>query len=313
MVLFSIENPSSTRINLLLERNAFFECHELTFEAIFLMQFIKSVYGIRQIEDEDFNTYIDAITPAGAAYSNIDDMMKYIYEQLNNTDPEQMARREEIILNSEASDPDSDLYVWYGLGTEKDDIYYYKKYIRYSHDGGMSGAYSRMVYYPDLKLGISILANNSFYTTYYLATLIEYKTGLQAVHPQQDYSLYVTLTDDEWTMLKTYDDIPSTEYIMEPTNEQVNFIVGTYTSSTLGDALIRFEDNHLIFEYKDIWEAEIHYYADDPHYICFTSNPSRCEGLCAYTQADASGEKAKFFVYPYDDIGFYHVFTKTDA
>ena len=258
--------------------------------------------GLTEIPKDDFYYTALSVAPAGAVMSNIDDMMKYTLEHINTTDPQVLERLKPIILDSEASGE-----VYYGMGLNISEVGIGDKTItEYEHGGGSTGCFSDFAFYPHEKMGIAIFINTDMMAPYYAMNFIMNKFFFQALHPANDYTNRISLTDDQWNSLRD-DDMDVSMYVLHPSETLINQIVGSYTSGTLGDVIIRAEGDRLFYEAVGLWESEIHYYAASTQYFCLTTNPS-VSGLCA--KIKRSGGKVTGFQFDYGAYGFDHSFTK---
>ena len=259
---------------------------------------------LREISTPDMamDDYIDAIAPAGAIYSSLDDMMKYITAELESTDPENLKRRTGIIKETESG------IGMYGLGLIIEDYNYGRAVRVYGHDGGMDGGHTTMLFAPKEKVGIMTMANNSLAGVGYLQTYFAYKVFFQAVDPGTDNSKYYTMTDEEIRECHEYD--LNNDYILNPEQSLIDGIVGKYHSDDMGhDVTIVYENGNLYYDDPQLFKARINFYKGSTKYFCFTSHYSATEGLCAKVTRD-SNNKVQSFIFDYADMSFVYTFKR---
>ncbi len=209
----------------------------------------------RPISLETEKAFIKPIAPAGGAWSTVLDMGRYLITELNegiSPDGDRVVSAEnlsqtwepQVAITADAS---------YGLGWIVDD---YKGLPMLHHGGNTLGFTSDLAFFPSADIGVSILTNqrgslaNEMVRMRLLELMyeqeFEYDTLVQAYLGQ----LSEQVEEIKSTMQESID-----HQVIEP-------YLGTYVNDVLGDVVIEWQDDRLIFDAGE-FAAEIRSFEEE--------------------------------------------------
>jgi CubicO group peptidase (beta-lactamase class C family) len=189
----------------------------------------------------DIERFVVPLAPAGAVWSNTEDMTKYIITQLNKgvaPDGKRVVSAEnlthtwkpQVKINALAS---------YGLGWIVVD---YKGQTMISHGGNTTGFTSELAFMPESNLGVTILTNARAANDFADAVrngLFETAFGLEPQAAKNAKFAHETSLEQTKKMRERLQDI-------DP--KAVKGFVGTYQSDELGEVTVSLKDGKLIVD-----------------------------------------------------------------
>lgn len=185
---------------------------------------------------------IESVGPAGALWSNLRDLGKYVQMELRGgvADRDRRFLEEEALLVRREAGVAAGNDVTYGLGLFRYDLH---GIIAFGHGGNTLGFTSDVVFIPSLDLAIVTLANaanaNGF-TESVRALVLEMALGVE-LNPLDAAAGRRRFRDQALTAAR--------EGLRPPTSAEAASMVGTYRSTDLGEITIRVgEDGELILD-----------------------------------------------------------------
>jgi CubicO group peptidase (beta-lactamase class C family) len=184
---------------------------------------------------------VTPVAPAGAPWSNVLDMGRYLITELNQgvaPDGTRVVSAENLAVTWEPQVPVS-ANSSYGLGWFIDE---YKGQPMIQHGGNTLGFTSDLAFLPEADLGISILTNGQY--TDYFTEAVRYRL-LELVFDQpQEVDAQAAFAYQ--AMRQSFTEPISDTVAVDP--GVVEPYVGRYTNAALGDVDVRLEGDQLIFD-----------------------------------------------------------------
>ena len=228
--------------------------------------YYSSLSGYKAISPE-IEGIFTPISPAGALWSNADDMAKYLIMLLNggiSSDGRQIVSTENLTYLWEPRVP-IDTEFSYGLGWNVED---YDGLTVIHHPGGTVGFASELVIIPELDIGFALLTNRLDQITPIgrMATyrLLEMLTGGEQVYDQE---IRQAARDIRWQVFSLS---LITGKKVDP--DEIAPYLGAYNNDVLGEVgLVLHEDNSLWVDFGE-YESEIRpLRLEENQYIFFES------------------------------------------
>jgi CubicO group peptidase (beta-lactamase class C family) len=203
--------------------------------------YYSSLYGYKAILPQVEGVFTP-IAPAGALWSNVDDLEKYLLMLLNDgvaPDDQRVVSHDnleylwtpQIAINSQDS---------YGLGWEVDN---YHGLTVIHHPGGTVGFASELVIIPELDIGFTMLINrlDLVHPIGRMATyrLLEMLTGNEQIYDQEMRDRAGELEKQISALLLV------TRKTMDP--ERIAPFLGSYHNDALGDIKLDLHDDHTLW------------------------------------------------------------------
>jgi CubicO group peptidase (beta-lactamase class C family) len=212
------------------------------------------------------------IGPAGAAWSNVDDMARYLITEINrgvSPDGKQVVTAENL---EETWQPQVSISadVSYGLGWMVDS---YKGLKVIAHDGLTFGFTTDLAFLPDVDLGIVVLTNGRLTSLFnqavrfrLLELLFEQEPEFQATLDYALKSIDEQLAEADKKLVNSID------------AEAVKPYVDTFSNAALGDITISFDDDKLTLDVGE-FTSELRGYTNDQGEIVYVSYDPPVAGL----------------------------------
>jgi CubicO group peptidase (beta-lactamase class C family) len=184
----------------------------------------------------DVERILTPMAPAGALWSNVEDMAQYLITELNTgtaSDGTQVVSAENLAVTWEPQVAVS-ASTSYGLGWLIDD---YKGVRLISHDGNTLGFSSELAFIPDIGVGISVLSNQQASPA---NTAVAYR--LFELIYQQDFE-YDEALNAQLEVIQAQ--FAGVEYVA-PDEDNVQDYLGRYHNDALGEVFVSFEDGRLM-------------------------------------------------------------------
>jgi CubicO group peptidase (beta-lactamase class C family) len=232
-------------------RSSTFSVDEAVASGDYATPYYSSISGYVEIPP-DLENIFRPISPAGALWSNADDMAKYLIMLLNggiSADGRAIVSAENLAYLWEPRVA-VDAQISYGLGWHAED---YHGLTVYHHPGGTVGFASEMMVIPELDIGFALMANGldqvkplGLLTRY---RLLEMLTGREQVYDQEIREIDRDIRMQVFTLSLI------TRKKVDP--DVVDPFLGTYHNDVLGEVeLVLHQDNTLWIDFGE-YESRI--------------------------------------------------------
>ena len=191
------------------------------------------------IDDE---SWITAVRPAGAAWSNVRDMSRYMITELNkgiNPDGTRVISEANLLKRRESQTKITDK-ISYGLGLMIEDDHGVQVV---THGGNTIGFTSQMLFLPEHNVGLVILTNGGGANLFTGAVTRRFMELLFDGKPVAAEQLKCGIESQEASKLKVLEEVDFT-----PDTKWAKQFVGTYTNEALGSVTISIDGKEIIFD-----------------------------------------------------------------
>jgi CubicO group peptidase (beta-lactamase class C family) len=224
----------------------------------------------------------DNLAPAASICSSANDMAIWLQAQLNNGNIDsiqvlssqviQAIRNPKTILGIDTEENVYTHFYLYGMGLGIQDR---KGKLVYSHDGGVDGYFSKVLFVPEEKFGIVVLTNTNLNWFYWYLTSEIRDAFLDIPYQNFSDSTFIIHLNEETQKKAKMDSLISIVKANNKPNLPLSSYAGTYSNDVYGDIEIKLAKNglNIHFSHHPNLIGKLEFLNNDTSFLCTYSNP----------------------------------------